>query len=1238
MKINIIILILLLIVNAGLFANDCDFQTLLGKTLVSKVENGLEIKSFDDNVIINWDKFNINENEIINFVQPHDYSCVLNRIIGQTKTTILGSLLSNGKVFLINPNGIIIGKNAQIDVDSFFASTLDLKEVDFNFDNEMFLESHLDTSIINLGKINAKNDVYLISKTIKNKSQIESSCGDINLIASTKVLIKPEGNNNIFILSEDKEIPKEEVGINNSGLLKGVKIKLISNGNIYANAIKHTGKIESNGIKNINGEVYLVAKDGLIQTKKNAQLIAKNENSTGGQVNILADEIRLEGNTLIDVSSKLGEGEVNIGGGYQGKDQRFFNSQMTSVSENVKINSDAIINGNGGKVILWSDGWTSFLGDISSRGGSENGDGGFIEVSGLKNLIYRGRVNTKALNGKTGTLLLDPSDITISAAATSNGAFDGGSPTDTFTPTAATANILNTDLTLALDAANVVIDTTSTSLSSGDISFTALYTYTSAGTAGGSLTLNADNDININSALILTFDVSSLANLNFNAGNDILIDADLNVDNANNITMIAGNDFTISTTNTFDCDNVSSIQLTAGATFTIANSGTGTPGNIDFSLSDNLGITANDITILGQIDNSFIGDLSLTATNDINIGPSTNDSSGANVQSRVSTNTGTISVVAGNDLILTGGTTDDEQFAQIGRKATNVNCDIHLTVGRDLKLIAGGAGLENDCFALIGHGGSGGFSDSSMIGDIIIHNIGRNCILDSTNGFNDCFTQIGHSAMNDSNNLTFSGDIRGPSAGSYVPIQGDLDIFAGNENQTYAIIGHGGSNISGGGTLTLSGDILVQANNIEIEGGDSQDTAAAVGFQVRMSAGTPSAIINNSNVKLKALDNLLVKAGTGASGGGGPGLIGALINTTDVTRTSAFIDIDLIDIKCLGRTTLLGGRTNPNENIILLGAMTADLDSVLITTLGTSRSNLNIDIEGNFSAISRNGETIFIQNGTTTTAGKTLNIKTGQDFFMMAESKGVQVNAIDTAVLDIAQDLSLLSDTEPCIIDAQNTLNITVGRDVDVIGHCDGSSFTRATIQNRAGNLSIKAGRDITLGPWGEIANLGSGEIAVVVDNDFPNKWDIGSGSFFMNVHTEVGRSGGGIVRIFTASRSQNFITNQFGTSTFVNGAINNNVFTQGPLFVNSAIEQWATYFSSSFGGEPFTIFYKDFPFPSILSLFGQDPTFLYPDYELFYKPFYIYLYYDPLIRLPKQRKVPWNQLNEKIDLYKSQL
>ena len=84
------------------------------------------------------------------------------------------------------------------------------------------------------------------------------------------------------------------------------------------------------------------------------------------------------------------------------------------------INADALANGDGGKVILWADGHTAYAGQISAKGGQTGGNGGFVEVSGKNTLDFTGRVDTSAPAGRTGTLLLDPSDITISNLANSN--------------------------------------------------------------------------------------------------------------------------------------------------------------------------------------------------------------------------------------------------------------------------------------------------------------------------------------------------------------------------------------------------------------------------------------------------------------------------------------------------------------------------------------------------------------------------------------------------------------------------------------------------------------------------------------------------------------------------------------------------------------------------------------------------------------------------------------------------
>jgi filamentous hemagglutinin family protein len=81
--------------------------------------------------IINWQSFNINRGELTKFVQQNAQSQVLNRVTGVDPSQILGQLQSNGRVLLINPNGVLFGKGAQVDVAGLIVSTLQLKDADF---------------------------------------------------------------------------------------------------------------------------------------------------------------------------------------------------------------------------------------------------------------------------------------------------------------------------------------------------------------------------------------------------------------------------------------------------------------------------------------------------------------------------------------------------------------------------------------------------------------------------------------------------------------------------------------------------------------------------------------------------------------------------------------------------------------------------------------------------------------------------------------------------------------------------------------------------------------------------------------------------------------------------------------------------------------------------------------------------------------------------------------------------
>ena len=180
-----------------------------------------------------------------------------------------------------------------------------------------------------------------------------------------------------------------------------------------------------------------------------------------------------------------------VGGDYQGGNAAVQNAFRTYVGPQATIKADALQQGDGGKVIVWADDATRFAGTISARGGANGGDGGFVEVSGKGALDFQGLVDTRAPQGKTGTLLLDPTDITISGAAnTPTVASGGGNFSD---PATTPSNVNVNTLVTQLGASNVTVSTASGLGGGGDITVNNAINYNSA----NSLTLNANRSITV---------------------------------------------------------------------------------------------------------------------------------------------------------------------------------------------------------------------------------------------------------------------------------------------------------------------------------------------------------------------------------------------------------------------------------------------------------------------------------------------------------------------------------------------------------------------------------------------------------------------------------------------------------------------------------------------------------------------------------------------------------------------
>jgi len=209
------------------------------------------------NAIINWQQFSINQNEVTRFIQQSSASAVLNRVVGQDPSGLLGQLLSNGRVYLINPNGIIFGQNSIIDTAGFIASTLNMSNEDFLNGNLNFEGSPESGMIQNKGYIKAgKNgEIYLIAPNIENSGIIETDGGEIILAAGEKLTIASLDHEHIVF---DVQAPEHEVVNLGQVITHGGAARM------FAGTIKHSGEINANSIKlDEQGRVQLFAQSDI---------------------------------------------------------------------------------------------------------------------------------------------------------------------------------------------------------------------------------------------------------------------------------------------------------------------------------------------------------------------------------------------------------------------------------------------------------------------------------------------------------------------------------------------------------------------------------------------------------------------------------------------------------------------------------------------------------------------------------------------------------------------------------------------------------------------------------------------------------------------------------------------------------------------------------------------------------------------------------------------------------------
>jgi len=540
-----------------------------GQASIGGSASAMVIVQGSEQVSLNWKSFGLAAGESVQFVQPSRSSVALNRVWGGDASVILGRLSANGQVFLINPNGILFGSGASVSVGGLVASTLNLSDADAQASRHGFSGGGTG-AVVNQGDIRAATGGYvaLLAHRVSNTGTIVAPLGAVALGAGEAVTLDISGDQLINV-SVARGVA--DAWVSNSGQLQAdggwVTMSTQALTDVLSNAVNNSGLVQAHTVGEHHGEIVLLAGTDLGTLAVSGTLDAGNAAGVGGQVVLSGREVVLQ-DAHIQASGLTGGGVVLIGGGYQGQNANVPHAQTVFMNANSRIEADALGQGDGGLVVLWSGGQTHAHGYVSARGGAAGGDGGLVETSGQRLQVGGVEVDTRAPLGRTGNWLLDPADITISSAVTTDATNDSG----TYAPnsTLSAANINVSELALALGLSNVTVTTTNTGDSGaglGDIDVDAALTWTATTT----LTLNALRDVNVNQAV-----TGTNGTLLVNAGRDVNVNAAVGT-TTGSLAFTALQDVTLGAATTVTTGDVRAV---AGRSVNVTAASTVTTGDI----------------------------------------------------------------------------------------------------------------------------------------------------------------------------------------------------------------------------------------------------------------------------------------------------------------------------------------------------------------------------------------------------------------------------------------------------------------------------------------------------------------------------------------------------------------------------------------------------------------------------------------------------------------------------------
>ncbi|WP_136437250.1 filamentous hemagglutinin N-terminal domain-containing protein [Haemophilus influenzae] len=398
-KLNVISLIILTTYTGATYASTQDFpqkdKVVVGDATFSTTGNKMTINQSSHTTQINWKSFDIGQNKEVEFKQPDENSVAYNRVIGGNASHIQGKLTANGKVYLANPNGVIITQGAEINVAGLLATTKDLERIsengnsnsNSNSNSNQFTRKPKDgqvLKVLNQGKITAKDFVVLNGDEVINEGEIDATNGKVYLSSGYNFTFTLS-DSGISVALEDNTV---QGIVKNEGSIKAGEITLSAKGRKEAldSLVMNNGVLEATKVSSKNGKVVLSADNVELNNESNikGEVVSFVADVTSN--NELKDNIKITSKTGSKVTSPKIDFKgksVNINGNFGREDnKKYYDDEHKTLKTEVNIDVPDTEN--------------IRIANIEDKDKNNTGTGSFIQTKALSSLLANnGKVNLK---------------------------------------------------------------------------------------------------------------------------------------------------------------------------------------------------------------------------------------------------------------------------------------------------------------------------------------------------------------------------------------------------------------------------------------------------------------------------------------------------------------------------------------------------------------------------------------------------------------------------------------------------------------------------------------------------------------------------------------------------------------------------------------------------------------------------------------------------------------------------